>query len=259
MTRTLRGKTIKIESIEDPVEYLIEGASQMAVSSRVNFGELLKATLRHDPDVLMVGEIRDRESATTIESMVLAGRKVFATLHAFEALAVPQRLMKIGVTEDVLYMNNFLSGVIYQRLLPVLCPHCSIPWTAAVQKKLVNEDLVGRVHQPIPDYSLIRVHNSVGCEHCRGRAPGYKGRTVVAEIVRPDDAMLSHLRSGNQQLVREYWLDSPSDTGFGVTALGHALSLMVKGIVGPLDVESQVGIIQARRVSTLNEKSGGLP
>lgn len=246
-TRNLRGKTVKIESIEDPVEYLIEGASQMAVSSRVDFGELLKATLRHDPDVLMVGEIRDKESATTIESMVLAGRKVFATLHAFEALAVPQRLMKIGVTEDVLYMNNFLSGVIYQRLLPVLCPHCSIPWADAVESQLVNNELADRIHAHIPDYSGIRIQNAAGCDHCRGRAPGYKGRTVVAEILRPDDVMLGHLRSGNQQAVREYWLDSPSDTGFGGTALGHALSLMVKGLVAPLDVESQVGIIQAKR------------
>jgi len=242
--RQIRGATIKIESIEDPVEYLIGGASQMSVSSRADFESLLKSTLRHDPDVLMVGEVRDRESASTIENMVLAGRKVLSTLHAFEAIAAFQRLIKIGVTEDVLFMNNFLSGIIYQRLLPTLCNHCAIPFDAAVSKGLIGSDIANRVKQAVEiEQGNIHVHNPDGCEHCRDRAPGYKGRTLVAEVLRPDDAMLNLLRDGRVHEVRERWLQSESDTGFGVSAIGHAMMLMMKGVVDPSDVEEQVAIL----------------
>lgn len=249
----VRGPTIKIESIEDPVEYLIEGASQMPVSLKADFAELLKSTLRHDPDVLMVGEIRDQESADSIKNIVLAGRKVLATLHAYEALAAFQRLLNIGVPPDVLYMSGFISGVIYQRLLPRLCEHCAIPIEQALRTGMLPDALVQRLSRAVAlDGSGARVHNPQGCPHCKSKVPGYSGRVVCAEIVRPDEAMLDALREDRLHDARAQWLRSECDTGYGPTALGHALMLLEQGLVDARDVESQVGIIRA---SALHESS----
>ncbi|MCX8016325.1 MAG: ATPase, T2SS/T4P/T4SS family [Rhodocyclaceae bacterium] len=241
----VRGCTIKLESIEDPVEYIIPGACQMPVSLRADFADLLKSTLRHDPDVLMVGEIRDAESAESIKNIVLAGRKVLATLHAYEALAAFQRLLNIGVPQDVLFMSGFVSGIIYQRLLPKLCPYCALPFDEGLRRGLLSQDLVERVARAVPlDGTDVRLHNPDGCAHCRSGVAGYVGRTVCAEIVKPNEALLDALREQQMQRARQLWLASSSDTGYGPTVLGHALHLMERGMVDPRDVENQVGIIR---------------
>lgn len=244
----MRGPSIKVETIEDPVEYLIPGAAQMPVGINASFNHLLKSTLRHDPDVLGVGEIRDHESAEAVKNIVLAGRKVLATLHVYEALAAFSRLHEIGVPQDVLYMKGFVSGIIYQRLLPRLC-ECSIPWDQALDENLLDPGLVERVQRTlvVADHN-ISVRNPVGCPACKDHFPGYKGRTVCAEIVQPDERMLDALRRGNQEEVRNLWLGrNDLNTGFGVSALSHALLLMSQGAVDPRDVESQVAIIRQQQ------------
>lgn len=239
----MRGATIKLESIEDPVEYVIPGACQMPVSARAGFADLLKSTLRHDPDVLMVGEIRDAESAESIKNIVLAGRKVLSTLHAYEAMAAWSRLEQIGVPRDVLFMNGFVSGIIYQRLLPRLCSHCAIPYEDGAHA--LPPELAQRIERTLMlGDNNIRLHNPAGCEHCRDKIPGYSGRLLAAEIVRPDEEMLSLLSAGQAQEARARWLGGASDTGFGVLSIGHAMMLMSQGLVDPRDVESQVGVIR---------------
>lgn len=240
----VRGSTIKIESIEDPVEYIIPGATQMPVGTRADFASLLKSTLRHDPDVLLVGEVRDTESADSIKNIVLAGRKVLATLHAYDAMAAWARLVNIGVPPDVLYMSGFVSGIVYQRLLPKLCPHCATPYEGS--RDSLPDALVQRIERVLVMGSCdLKIHNPKGCPHCVGGAPGYKGRSVCAEYVVPDHAMLEALREGRHQAAKTQWMRSASDTGFGPTALAHALKIMGEGLADPRDVESQIGIIRA--------------
>lgn len=241
----VRGDTLKIESIEDPVEYIIPGAVQMPVSSRTDFADLLKSTLRHDPDVLLVGEVRDAESAESIKNIVLAGRKVLATLHAYDAMAAWSRLAHIGLPADVLFMSGFISGIVYQRLLPKLCPHCSLEYESARDTGQLPASLVDRIERVfMMGSSHLKLHNPGGCSQCNTGAPGYKGRVVCAEYVVPNQTMLDALREGRHQAAKNEWMRSPSDTGFGGTAIAHALMLLAQGLVDPRDVESQVSIIR---------------
>jgi type II secretory ATPase GspE/PulE/Tfp pilus assembly ATPase PilB-like protein len=245
-----RGQGIKVETIEDPVEFLIEGAVQMPVSNRTSFQQLLVSTLRHDPDVLMVGEIRDVTSAGAVKDIVLAGRKVLATLHVYEALACFARLIEIGVPPDVIYMPGFVSGIVYQRLVPKVCPHCALGFDDVVQGRSgvrIEEHLRQRILASAwgRDCGSVRFRNPQGCEHCRDRIPGYKGRTVCAEVLQPDVPLLYALRSGEHEKARALW-ESQADLnegGLGVSAMAHAVSLMLAGQCDPRDIETQVGIL----------------
>jgi len=246
----VRGETIKIESIEDPVEYIIPGAVQMPVGARADFVSLLKSTLRHDPDVLLVGEVRDTESAESIKNIVLAGRKVLATLHAYDAMAAWARLTNIGVPPDVLFMSGFVSGIIYQRLLPKLCQHCALDYESLRDQGVLPAALVERIERVfMMGLAQLKFRDPKGCPHCSSGAPGYKGRVVCAEYVVPDQLMLDALRDGRHQVAKTHWMGMPSDTGFGPTAIGHALKIMADGLVDPRDVESQVGIIRVPQAS----------
>lgn len=239
----VRGASLKIESIEDPVEYIIPGAVQMPVSARADFADLLKSTLRHDPDVLIVGEVRDAESAENIKNIVLAGRKVLATLHAYDAMAAWSRLIHIGVPADVLYMSGFVSGIIYQRLLPKLCPDCSLPLDE--HRRDLPAPLLDRIERVMLNGTgSVRLRNPRGCPACRDAVPGYVGRSVCAEYVVPDQRLLDALREGQHQAAKSLWMAGHSDTGYGPTAVGHALHLMAQGLADPRDVESQVGMIR---------------
>lgn len=245
-----RGQGIKVETIEDPVEFLIDGAVQMPVSNRTSFQQLLVSTLRHDPDVLMVGEIRDVTSAGAVKDIVLAGRKVLATLHVYEALACFARLIEIGVPTDVIYMPGFISGIVYQRLVPKLCPHCALGFDDVVQGRS-DVRIEDHLHQRIlasalgRDCASVRFRNPQGCEHCRDRIPGYKGRTVCAEVLQPDVPLLDALRSGAHEKARALWEAQVdlNEGGLGVSAMAHAVSLMLLGQCDPRDIETQVGIL----------------
>ena len=252
--RKRRGESIKIITVEDPVEYLIDGACQMGVSHGRKqlegrdgsvYNTLLKGTLRQDPDVVIVGEIRDAESCSAVKDLVLAGRKLLTTLHVYEAMAVYSRLRELGVPESILFMNNFISGVIYQRLVPTLCPHCSVPLEDAHRQGHVNPTVYQRVTTAVSlEGSNVRVRKPGGCEHCGGR--GIVGRTACAEMIVPDEIFLSYMRKGDLAGARSYWSTNSqlNVDGFGVSAVGHAICKMVAGMIDPHDVESQIGMIK---------------
>lgn len=262
LLQSRRGEGIKIETIEDPVEYIIPGALQMPVSSRASFQSLLVSTLRHDPDVLVVGEIRNAESAEAIKDIVLAGRKVLATLHAYEAIAAFNRLEQIGVPHEVLYMPGFLSGVIYQRLLSKLCPQCAVPYYDAIANGLLDEYVAQRIERSmdIDEIANVRVRNPDGCSECRGRVPGVIGRVVCAEILVVNEELLELLAAHRMAAAKRLWLHSGhhQDPRYR-TALGHGLRLMAQGLVDPREVESEVGLIVpasvfgARRMAAVDE------
>ncbi len=170
----------KIITIEDPVEYQLDGINQIPVNRKrgLGFADGLRAIVRQDPDIIMVGEIRDRETANIAIRSALTGHLVFSTLHTNDAAGAVTRLLDMGV--EPFLLSSSLAGVLAQRLVRTICPHCRAP------------------HQPEPE-ALRRVGHSAttgaggsfyrgeGCRHCR--QSGYLGRVGIFELLRATPAV----------------------------------------------------------------------
>lgn len=257
-----RNHRCKIYTIEDPPEYRIPHTSQIPVIRREDekknvgyspFEEPLKATMRGDPDILMIGEIRDFATGDGMKKANQSGHQVMTTLHASSALGSMNRLVDFGITPNVLGSPEFINGLVYQKLVPTVCPHCSVLLTDIVKTGEVSEDklaLAKRVYAALRSYDLsrVRLRSASGCRHCGGM--GVSGRTVCAEIIAPDFVMLKHFREGHDIEAYKYWrslsdgnLDSDNMTG--KTVLEHALTKIRDGIVSPEDVEELLGPVDA--------------
>jgi len=245
-----RGSTIKMITAEDPVEYLIPGAVQIGVPHKRKsmteegsaFTSILRGALRQDPDVLMVGEMRDRESAALVKDAVLTGRKLFTTLHANSAVTAFVRLREIGVEWDVLTSPGFISGIIYQRLLPVMCDKCRISIREGAHR-LDGDTLIRleTVIDPTVDQVFVR---GDGCSHCNNT--GYVGRTVCAELLTPDLVFLQHMANNRVLDAEQHWLkngDGATDDSDYPTVLSHAITKMRAGLIDPRDIELQVDLL----------------
>jgi general secretion pathway protein E len=169
----------KIITIEDPVEYELEGVLQIPVNERkgLTFAKGLRSILRHDPDRILVGEIRDAETAEIAVQASLTGHQVFTTVHANSVADVMGRFLHFGL--DMFGFTSALNGVVVQRLLRRLCPHCRRERDATHLEREVFER-----HQVRPPATL---QQAIGCEACLGS--GYAGRFVIAEVHRVDDAL----------------------------------------------------------------------
>lgn len=170
-------------TVEDPVEYLIEGAQQLSLpeNGRLSFGEALKSVLRQDPDIIMAGEIRDKETAEETIRMALAGKLVLSTLHAPTAAGAVTRLRDLGIGNGVL--SDALSGILSQRLIKRPCPHC-------ITTRLL--DMREAVSYALPEGSLLT--EGAGCDSCRGK--GTKGRRAVHEVFEITERIREGIRSG---------------------------------------------------------------
>ena len=167
-----------IITVEDPVEYQLAGINQIQVKPQIglNFATLLRSILRHDPDVIMIGEIRDLETAQIAVQAALTGHLVLSTVHTNSAAATVTRLRDMGV-EDYL-LSATLKGVLAQRLVRRLCPKCKIPEPAA--PIMIERFGLDRLVAPGQEISLYR---SAGCPECRDT--GYRGRRAIAELLVP--------------------------------------------------------------------------
>lgn len=254
-----RGDTIKMITVEDPVEYVIPGACQISVprgrknlmdeKTKSVFSTFLRGTLRQDPDVVMVGEIRDHESAIVVKDLALAGRKLMATLHTYSALWVFIRLREIGIPMEVLTMPGFIAGIVFQRLVPVLCPDCSMPLAQGEDR--ISAETLYRVKQ-VADLSrdTIKVKGD-GCPKCQHT--GVVDQTVCAEFVLPDRMLLGHLANNDLLKAETYWRGSGvGAVDGGVTALAHGIAKMKAGLVDPSDVEERIGLLTSDMVSADN-------
>lgn len=165
----------KIITIEDPVEYEIEGINQLQVKPKIGltFANGLRHIVRQDPDVIMVGEIRDKETAEIAIHSALTGHLVFSTLHTNDAPGAVTRLLDMGV--ESFLVSSALSGVLAQRLVRVICPNCKRP--VSHEPELLQKVGAGNV-------DLTVVHGE-GCEKCRHT--GYMGRTGIFEFMMVDD------------------------------------------------------------------------
>ena len=166
----------KIVTIEDPVEYELPGVLQIPVNERkgLTFAKGLRSILRHDPDRILVGEIRDAETAEIAVQSALTGHQVFTTVHANSISDVTGRFMHFDL--DMFGFMAALNGVVVQRLVRTICPHCASRRAPTARESRWLEAL---------GMALTEVPHAVGCEACRGT--GYKGRRVIAEVHVIDD------------------------------------------------------------------------
>jgi general secretion pathway protein E len=161
-----------IVTIEDPIEYRLENISQTAVNvaAELTFAKILRSVLRQDPDVILVGEIRDRETAEIAMQAALTGHFVFTTIHANDTATTVTRLMDIGI--ETTLIQSAVTAVLAQRLVRVLCPKCKEPYPAP-------DDFKQKLG--IPAAKEVTIYKEKGCPACHGT--GYKGRTGVHELL----------------------------------------------------------------------------
>jgi general secretion pathway protein E len=180
---TLNSPEKNIVTVEDPVEYQLFGVNQIQVRPQIglSFASVLRSVLRQDPDIIMIGEIRDLETAQIAVQASLTGHLVLSTLHTNSAAASVSRLIDMGV-EDYL-LTSTLSGVVAQRLVRNLCPHCKERYTP--QPELARELDLDRLAQG----SEIALYRAKGCGECGDT--GYFGRSCISEVLRVDEALQS--------------------------------------------------------------------
>ena len=183
--RATLSEGVKIITIENPVEYKIEGIVQTQTGDDYTFSSGLRAILRQDPDVIMVGEIRDREVAETAIHAAQTGHLVFSTLHANSAIAAFTRLMDLGVDQRVL--GSSINVILGQRLVRKLCDACKTPYTATPEElRIVSEIIQNHPSHPALTTPLT-LHKAAGCSICGNT--GYKGRQGIFEAILMDEAV----------------------------------------------------------------------
>ncbi|MFY9257044.1 MAG: GspE/PulE family protein [Fuerstiella sp.] len=174
----IKDPATKIITVEDPVEYQMDGISQIQVHSRIGltFAAGLRSILRHDPDVVLIGEIRDGETATAAIQAALTGHVVFSTLHTNDAPSAFTRLVDMGV--EPYLVASTVEGVLAQRLVRRLCPHC---------KKKVPVGMAQDLPADFPKDKVEFVYEPVGCRECTDT--GYSGRIGVFELLTTDEKL----------------------------------------------------------------------
>jgi general secretion pathway protein E len=186
--KKLNTVTRKIITVEDPVEYQVDGINQVQVKPQIGltFANALRSLVRQDPDVLLIGEIRDKETADIAIESALTGHLVLSTLHTNDAPGAITRLRDIGM-ESFLMADSLLS-IMAQRLIRVLCPHCKSEYTAR------DEDR-NRIGEILPDLPLsLGIYRNKGCERCG--YTGYRGRQGIFEILPINEAIKSAIVAG---------------------------------------------------------------
>ena len=165
-------ETVNIMTLEDPVEYPLTLMRQTSVNevARMDFANGIRSIMRQDPDIILVGEVRDKETAEMAFRAAMTGHQVFTTLHTNSALGAFPRLLDIGIQPDIMAGN--IIGVIAQRLVRVLCPHCKEAYAPSAEERL----LLGNAAE-----SVSYLYRSVGCKQCDNK--GYKGRAAIMELL----------------------------------------------------------------------------
>jgi type II secretory ATPase GspE/PulE/Tfp pilus assembly ATPase PilB-like protein len=261
-----------ILTVEDPPEYPIVGAQQIPVLTQDGdvddmdarsraYGAIISTTLRLDPDVLMVGEVRDGTSAISALRAAITGHRLWTTVHANDAWEAVNRLVDLlregGMMDPIPVLANTqnLAGLIAQRLVPTLCPYCKIPFDEGQSRlpSVVLDELLAAV----PDLDAAQVYvRGDGCQHCVPASGvgdsqkktddmrrGILGRTVVAEIVRPSQRLLDVTREKGVPAAREFWLRHAG----GATIADHALEKICAGLVDPAVARDFIGPLVSSR------------
>ncbi len=230
-------------SLEDPPEYTILGVKQLkvftkAANDEARLSALLNALaglMRSDPDVIMLGEIRYLEAASAAINAALTGHSVYSTVHASSAIGIVARFHEMGVPLESICTDGVLNGLIYQRLIPHLCPHCKEPLTKHMD--VLPPELINRLRTVFHgnlDGIFIKGN---GCSHCQSM--GLSGQQVAAETVSCDDRkLLSLFRQNKLWEAQTYWVNECS----GKTHVEHALERIAAGEIDPAIAEERLGV-----------------
>jgi general secretion pathway protein E/type IV pilus assembly protein PilB len=196
---TINSMDIRIMSAEDPIEYEMAGVNQVQMKPEIGltFAHALRTFLRQDPDVIMVGEIRDRETAEIAIRAALTGHLVFSTLHTNDSAASINRLLDMGI--EPFLVASAVEGIVAQRLIRRLCPACRKP----LELDTAKIELLRKEGFPVEELATHTVYEPVGCDACRGS--GFKGRTGIYEILTVDDHIRPLIidRSASSDIKRE--------------------------------------------------------
>ena len=223
----------KLITVEDPVEYRLAGINQVQVNDKIelNFARVLRSALRQDPDIVLVGEMRDQETAQIGLRAAMTGHLVLSTLHTNDAASTPLRLMDMGVPRYM--VGSSLQAVLAQRLVRVICESCTTPYvptpTEAEWLRMELGELVDRT----------QYHHGKGCSHCNGM--GYRGRTGVYELLEMTRAVVDAANHADPS----HFLKAANTEMAGETLRRHAVQLVVQG---------RTTISEAMRISNQNEE-----
>ncbi len=193
--KTIQDIETNIITVEDPVEYRLDGITQIETKEQIGltFGSALRSVLRQDPDIVLIGEIRDEETADIATKFSLTGHLVFSTLHANDAPSTVTRLIDIGIKPYL--VGSSLSLVMAQRLVRKICSHCKTDYKPSA-------DELRDAGISAEDASKIQFKHGIGCVHCDNT--GYSGRTGIFEVLMVDAEIRKIIYDGgNQDLVRE--------------------------------------------------------
>jgi general secretion pathway protein E len=199
MLNHLNDRRRNIMTVEDPIEYYLDGIGQTQINTKVNmtFARGLRAILRQDPDVVMIGEIRDTETAQIAIQASLTGHLVLSTLHTNTAVGAITRLRDMGV--EAFLLASSVVGVMSQRLVRLLCPHCKQTYlsTASEQQKL------GIIES-------VTLHLARGCQQCS--YIGYRGRTGIYELITIDNTLRNMIHEGIGQHTLEAYAHKKNES-----------------------------------------------
>lgn len=250
----------KLITVENPVERIIEGATQVSVvlsrdgkDGESPFAKAIRAAMRLDPDILMVGEIRDHDSADLSVDATQSGHQALGTLHAPSAFEVPGRLRSLGVKDDIIGSGDFFSAIVYQSLLQLTCQDCATdysqwrPTISTAAEKLLDE----RIQKLFTDEQIDKLvfRNESGCPSCRN---GITGREVVAEVITPDNQMREYFRNAQDIKAKSHFLRHG-----GKTVLQVAIDKVLEGKVDVRDMEKKTNTID--KMDDVFEMSGFPP
>ena len=215
MLSALNTEDINIITVEDPVEMNIEGINQVHVNAEIGltFASALRSILRQDPDVILIGEIRDSETAQIAVRAAITGHLVLSTIHTNNALATIERLLDMNVERYLL--STALNGIISQKLARTLCPDC--------KKKRPTTDYEKKIFKTMLDMDVKEVYEPIGCPKCNR---GFRGRTALHEVLYITDRlreMISDENVDKEELKKEVY------SGDTTTLLQDALMKVVEG------------------------------
>lgn len=202
--RELATSEVNVSTLEDPIEMVVDAFNQTQVQTQINMGfaEGIRTLLRQDPDIIMVGEIRDRETAEMAVQAALTGHLVLSTLHTNDAPTAITRLLDLGLPAHLIRVT--LNGVLAQRLVRTLCPNCK-------EKAEVDQQAWKTLVEPFKNDPPKHVYNPVGCLECRNT--GFMGREGIYEILEPSSKLRQHIsEQADLDLIRKQALKDGSLT-----------------------------------------------
>ena len=224
----LNSSEVKILTAEDPVEYRLPGISQVQINPKIglDFGNVLRAFMRQDPDIILVGEMRDQETVETAMRAAMTGHLVMSTIHTNSAVSTPLRILDMGI--EPFLIAAALKGVLAQRLVRKICDRCVEPYEITTQEFELLAVKIGKER-----VERINFKHGRGCNHCN--SSGYSGRIGIYELLEMDGELARHLNDGNlsgfaQAAVRKpgyksLWISALEQAARGLTTLEQVLKI----------------------------------